>query len=239
MLLDKLNWICIYKVCLLVPVWIMVILALERFVSITWPLRKNKLSTRRQAKCTLSILITVVLLWCTFKLKTAGVEEYSTFDKFEKDDFEQEQEVCKRELSLPTMVNISTVLWAIVPELLTLLLNLFIIHRIRLTTNINRKFYSSERTRKITQATRVVLLLSIIFVLLISPSGVLLVFEFLHRANNPIPKELSEQVRVETNFMIARKIVIMLYETNLIISFPIYLVTINNFKWVLGFSRLI
>lgn len=207
-----------------IPVWIMVILSLERFISITWPLRKNIFSTRKQAKRTLFILILVILLWCTFKFKTAGVEEFSTFKEW-SNEYEVEQE-CRRRLTLTTLVNVSTVLWAIVPEFLTLILNLFIIHRIRMTTNLNGKFYSTERTRKITQATRVVLFLSIIFVLLISPTGILIMVEFL------TPKQLALDKRLEDelSFTIARKFVLIFYETNMVIHFPIYLLTVKNFK---------
>lgn len=226
----------------------MVILALERFISITWPLRKNMLSTRKQAKRTLFILVLVIALWCTFKFETAGVEEYSTFKviNFDSDQNaevmtsfdadtdgmttsgggEQDDGMCQRKLTLTTMVNISTVFWAIVPEFLTLLLNLFIIHRIRITTNLNGKFYSSERTRKITQATRVVLFLSIIFVLLISPTGILIIIEFVTKPTKPDLEALEH----EFNLMVARKVVLMFYETNMVIHFPIYMLTIKNFK---------
>lgn len=204
----------------------MVILALERFFSITWPLRNNTLSTRKQAKRTLIILISVILLWCTFKIETAGIEKFSTFK-----EHNEKTALCDRRMTLTTMVNISTVLWAIVPEFLTLVFNLFIIHRIRLTTHLNGRFYSSERTRKMTQATRVVLFLSIIFVLLISPTGILIIFDFIYKddsSQDTLPT--SEDLNRELTFMIARKFVLMFYETNMVISFPIYLVTIKNFK---------
>lgn len=208
------------EVCLHLPVWIMVVLSFERFISIMWPFRQNLLSTRKQAKKMLIILISVILLWCMFKFKTAGIEKYSTFN------MKKTVEACQRDLTLPTIVNISTTLWAIVPEFLTLILNLLIIHRIKITTNQHRQFYPTERSKKITQATRVVLLLSIIFVLLISPTGILIILDFIiiriNQTNNPILTEM--------NLMIARKFVLMFYETNLYISFPIYLITIKNFK---------
>lgn len=213
---------------MLIPVWIMVILALERFISITWPLRKNILSTRKQAKRALFILISIISLWCTFKFLTAGVEEFSTFHGWdEEDQSNPTSKECQRNLTLTTLVNTSTIMWAIVPEFLTLVLNLFIIHRIRLTTNLNGKFYSSERTRRITQATRVVLFLSVIFVLLISPTGILIIIELLLRRNDDT---IEKQIESEMNFMIARKFVLMFYETNMIIHFPIYLLTIKNYK---------
>jgi hypothetical protein len=60
------------EVGLLMPVWIMVVLAAERFCSIIWPLKKNVFSTRQHAKRTLLILLSIVLLWSLFKIKTPG-----------------------------------------------------------------------------------------------------------------------------------------------------------------------
>jgi hypothetical protein len=60
------------EVGLLMPVWIMVVLAAERFCSIIWPLKKNVFSTRRHAKLTLFILLCIILVWSLFKIKTPG-----------------------------------------------------------------------------------------------------------------------------------------------------------------------
>jgi hypothetical protein len=60
------------EVGLLMPVWIMVVLATERFCSIIWPLRKNVFSTRRHAKWTLAALLCIVLMWSLFKIRTPG-----------------------------------------------------------------------------------------------------------------------------------------------------------------------
>lgn len=211
------------EVCLLMPVWIMVILATERFFSIMWPLRKNIFSTRKHAKITLAILTAIVLTWSLFKLETAGVETYSTFEKYPNNG--------GRNVTLPTLVNISTTLWAIIPEFVTLILNLLIIKQIKITTSPHKKFYPSEHSKKITQATRVVIFLSIIFISLISPTGILIILDLIINGNR-IHKESFdvESIKRALHFMIARKFVILFYETNLIINFPIYLLTIKNFK---------
>ncbi len=76
--IDK-KWFCIIngylvEVALLLPVWIMVLLSLERCLCILFPLHKNLFSTRKKAKITLCILISVILLWSSFKFASAGIE---------------------------------------------------------------------------------------------------------------------------------------------------------------------
>ena len=79
--LSKINkkWFCIIngylvEVALLLPVWIMVLLSLERCLSILFPLHKNLFSTRKKAKITLCNLTCVILLWSSFKFVSAGIE---------------------------------------------------------------------------------------------------------------------------------------------------------------------
>ena len=182
-------------VALLLPVWIMVVLAAERFMSIMRPLNENIFGTRKKAKKILAILITIILLWCTYKFKTAGIETNSAFQK-------TGEIMCKDKIENPELVNISTLFWSIVPELITLILNLFIINKIKITTNPHKKFYSSSHCKKITQATRVVILLSIIFIFCISPTGILIILTlFINNGD-------SEYFM---NVLIARKIVLIFY----------------------------
>ena len=106
---NKNVYLCIIysylvEVFLLLAPWIMVIMAIERFVYLMWPLYKNYFCTTKKAKITLFCLFVLILIWSMFKLKTAGVEQYSTF----RIDFLGDS--C-REISLTTLVNISTLMW--------------------------------------------------------------------------------------------------------------------------------
>ncbi|CAF0861631.1 unnamed protein product [Brachionus calyciflorus] len=210
------------EVCLLAPVWIMVILASERFFCIMWPFKKNLFSTRKNAKKILFVVLICIFTWSMFKFKTAGIEYYSAFDKLPNFN--------RSEIKYPFLVNISTVLWAIIPEFLTLLLNLLIINQIKLTTKIHKKFYPLEHSKKITQATRVVIFLSVIFIVLISPTGILILIDLSYKTHSDQVERFDSSVKLTFDIMIARKFILMFYETNLIISFPIYLLTIKNFK---------
>ena len=207
------------EVGLFLPVWIMVILAAERFMTIMHPFHLNIFGTRKKAKKILAILITIILIWSTYKFKTGGIETQSTFLRH------TDVKPCQN-ITLPMLVNFSTLMWSLVPEILTFILNLFIIKKIKITTHPHKKFYSTSHCKKITQATRVVILLSIMFVALISPTGILIILNLILNSQKFNIDNISNYL----NLLIARKIVLVLYETNLIISFPIYLLTMKNYK---------
>jgi hypothetical protein len=209
------------EVGLFLPVWIMVILATERFISIMHPFHLNIFGTRKKAKKILAILVISILLWSSYKFKTGGIETQSTFLK-------SSEKPCQ-EIKLPILVNVSTLLWSCVPEILTLILNLFIIKKIKMTTNPHRKFYSTSHCKRITQATRVVILLSIMFICLISPTGILIILNIFLNKEQFDPNNF-DMIASYMNLLIWRKIVLVLYETNLIISFPIYLLTMKTYK---------
>ena len=60
------------EIGLLLPVWLMVVLAAERFIIIVWPLRKNSICTPHHAKLVLTALITTILIFSLYKLKTVS-----------------------------------------------------------------------------------------------------------------------------------------------------------------------
>ena len=207
------------EVALFLPVWIMVILAIERFISIMRPFDLNVFGTRKKAKKIIAILVITILIWSSYKFITAGIETQSVFLK-------SNGKGC-RGITIPILVNFSTLMWSILPEILTLILNLFIINKIKITTNPHKKFYSTSHCKKITQATRVVILLSIMFICLISPTGILIILNLI--LNIHFDKQ-GYNINKYMDLLIARKFVSMLYETNLIINFPIYLLTMKNYK---------
>ena len=208
----------------------MVVLALERFCSIIWPLKENIFSTRKHAKQTLLILTSIILLWSTVKFLTPGVEIFSTFEERFRPDRVGLNQMCKRSNIIVEIVNLSTIFWAILPELFTFVLNLLIIKKIKLSTSKQGQFYPTERTKKITQATRVVLILSIIFIVLNSPTGILIIIDLIISNKKSTAQLSNQQIKQQLMFIAARKFVLMIYEANFIMSFPIYFYTIKNFK---------
>jgi hypothetical protein len=217
-ILEKSSFLCkldgyFVEVGLLLPVWIMVAVTGERFVSVSWPLRKNIFCTPRHARILLSILTAVICAFCLFKLDTAGIENKSTFH----------YHTC-RNVTNAHLVNMSTVLWALVPEIATFVLNVLIIRTIKTTTHSHKKFYPTHHIRRANQATRVVIVLSIIFLALISPTGILIIVELI-LTNGTWPQNSQAVI-----LMIARKYALILFETNMIVNFPIYFLTFKNFR---------
>lgn len=100
-------------------------------------------------------------------------------------------------------------MWAIIPEFLTLLLNLLIIKKIKIATRSTHVYrhYPSSHTKKITQTTRVVLILSIIFIVLISPTGVIIILDLINKKD--IQSMNMEDIIALLDFLIARKFVLM------------------------------
>jgi hypothetical protein len=224
--LCKLDGVLV-EIGLLLPVWIMVAVTAERYVSIAWPFRKTLFCTRRNAKILLSILTSIICMFSLYKLATAGVENRSIFH----------DNHC-RDISLPSLVNFSTILWAFIPEILTFTLNIFIIRAIKSSASIHKQFYPSHRLKRFNQATRMVIVLSIIFVVLISPTGFLIIVEIFISIkrdsdlvnSETLLQEFSNFQEIKYALTIARKFALILYETNLIVNFPVYLFTFKNYR---------
>ncbi len=100
-------------------------------------------------------------------------------------------------------------MWAIIPEFLTLLLNLLIIKKIKIATRstLVYRHYPSSHTKKLTQTNRVVLSLSIIFIVLISPTGVIIILDLINKKD--IQNMNIEDMIGLLDFLIARKFVLM------------------------------
>jgi hypothetical protein len=67
--------------------------------------------------------------------------------------------------------SINLIIWAILPECLTLIMSVNIIYNIKLATQQFEPFYSKVRQTKYNQATKTVLLISILFLTCHAPTG--------------------------------------------------------------------
>jgi hypothetical protein len=229
------EWVCILEgylieVFLFLPNWIVVILVAERFLSIKWPLRKNVICTPHNARIILTCLLITILSWSLFKLKTAGVENDSIFTN----RYNYNESGLCRKIEIPNLVHFSIILWAVVPGFISFILNMSIIKKIKLKTNKNKQHYPINQIRRATQATRVVLIISILFIILTSPAGFMLIADKLINFNANL--EINIQNPNNSTYvnvlivLILKNYAHMLYEMNMIINFPIYLYTIKNFR---------
>jgi hypothetical protein len=153
---------------LIFPTWIVVLLTFERLICILWPLKCYSLYTHKRAKISIFILAVTVMCLCIYRFfDVKGIDQTNVFAIAACESNETESEIGK----LKIIRYINLFIWAILPEFLTLIMNLFIIYNIKLATQKFEPFYSKARQTKYNQATKTVLLISILFLIFHTPTG--------------------------------------------------------------------
>jgi hypothetical protein len=233
---------------LLLPPWIMVVLATERLCAIIWPFQKNIFATAHNARRVLFIVHIIVFIWCTYKFVTPGIEINSAFH--ESDPFSKRSDhFCRKGRQVVAwLVNLSTVTWSIIPYILIFIINCIIIQKVKLAIFDNVSIASkktssknyknpSEKIKKVNQTTKVVIVLSILFICLCFPTGIVFICDItiLHTDNKCFAIRLLHQLKMR----LARKYALLLTELNMIIDFPIYILTMRNFRLVSFFNIIV
>jgi hypothetical protein len=153
---------------LIFPTWIVVLLTVERLICISWPLKRRSSYTQTRAKISIIILAIFVVglsLYRFFDLK--GIDQVSVFAVAACNGTHQ---------SITFMRNLNLMIWTIVPECLTLIMSLIIIYQIKLATQQFEQDQSKARQLKYNQATKTVLLISILFLIFNTPTGMCVFF---------------------------------------------------------------
>jgi hypothetical protein len=154
---------------LIFPTWIVVLLTSERLICILWPLKRRSSYSQTRAKTSIVILAIIVLLISLYRLKDLkGIDQVSVFAVVACND---------THTSIPLMRNFNLMIWTIVPECLTLIMSLIIIYEIKLATKQFERDNSKSGQSRYGQATKTVLLISILFLIFHTPTGMNLKFE--------------------------------------------------------------
>lgn len=149
---------------LIFPTWIVVLLTFERLICVLRPLKCHSLYTHKRAKISIFILILIVIILCIYRfVDLKGIDQVSVFSIVACDGNSYKALIIIRHVNL--------IIWAILPECLTLIMNLIIIYNIKLATQRFEPLYSQARQAKFNQATKTVLLLSILFLIFHTPTG--------------------------------------------------------------------
>lgn len=152
---------------LIFPTWIIVLLTFERLICVLSPLKCHSVYTHRRAKISIFVLVLIVMSLSSYRIYgLKGIDQMSVFSIV----------ACVAE-SFPQLQFIqifNLFIWAILPELLTLAMNLIIIYNIKRATQRFEPFYSKARQSKYNQATKTVLLISILFLICHTPTGELI-----------------------------------------------------------------
>lgn len=147
---------------LIYPTWIIILLTMEPLIYLFSSKKLHSSYAQRRAKISVVVLAVIVFLLSLYRLvDLRGIDQVSAFSVV----------ACNTTSELSNfMPHLNLILWSILPECLTLFLSLFIIYKIKLAKKLNER--SSQTTRaKYTQATQTVLLISLLFLIFHTPTG--------------------------------------------------------------------
>jgi hypothetical protein len=144
------------------PTWIVVLLTMERLIFIFCPSKRRSSYAQIRSKISIIILAITVLLLSLYRLwDLKGIDQSSVFSVV----------ACNGTISVTFMRNLNLMIWTIIPECLTLIMSLVIIYQIKLATQHFESHRSKARQLQYNQATRIVLLISILFLIFHTPTG--------------------------------------------------------------------
>ena len=148
---------------LIFPTWIVVLLTTERLIYILYPLYRRSLYTQKRVKISIGILAIIVVLLSLYRLvDMKGIDQISVFSVLACSD---------NHTSITFMRNLNLMIWTILPECFTLILSLIIIYKIKLAAQKFQSSYYKDHRSRYNQATKTVLLISILFLLFHTPTG--------------------------------------------------------------------
>ncbi|CAF0734414.1 unnamed protein product [Rotaria sp. Silwood1] len=205
---------------LIFPTWIVVLLTMERLICISWPLKRRSSYTQRRAKISILILAIIVILLSIYRLfDLKGIDQVSVFAVA----------ACNgKHTPIDFMRDLNLMIWTMIPECFTLIMSLIIIYQIKLATQKFQPNYSKARQLKYNQATKTVLLISILFLIFHTPTGIMIALDLFYGN--------SERTLGIMIILVSRKLTIIFYEISLSCKFFIYNQTFRNFKGILHTS---
>ncbi|CAF0814008.1 unnamed protein product [Didymodactylos carnosus] len=221
-LFKRSAWICqihsfTTEFFIIFPTWLIVLVTLERLISIVWPLKRHYLCTRNRAKIYISLLAFICILLSSYRLlNETGIDHVSVF----------RVATChKAKNNFIWLRDLNLIIWAIVPECLSFFMNLIIISVIRRTTHKLEHFYPEAKVIQHNQATKTVLLISCLFLICHTPTGVVIGFHLFFKEHGSIIGIVA--------VLFLRKITVILYEISLCCKFFIYNSTFRDFRAIL------
>lgn len=149
---------------LIFPTWLIVLLTFERLVCVLRPLKCHSIDTHKHAKMSILILILIVTILCIYRfIDLKGIDQVSVFSIVACDGNSYEVSKIIRHVNL--------IIWAVLPECLTLIINLIIVYNIKLATQRFKTYYSQAHQIKFNQATKTALVISLLFLIFHTPTG--------------------------------------------------------------------
>ena len=147
---------------LIFPTWIVVLLTLEGWTFIRYPARRKSWQDRRRAKKYIGGLIIIVLALSIYRWwDSKGIDQVSVFAVLACNDDHED---------LYYLSHINMILWSILPECCTLISSFIFVNRMRSGASFSKE-------SRLGQANRIVLLVSILFMVCHTPTGTVVSFD--------------------------------------------------------------
>ena len=148
---------------LIFPTWIVVLLTVERLICLSYPLKRRSFYTQTRAKRSILILTIIVFLLSLYRLRDLkGIDQGSVFSVVACNGTNKPVQFIR---------NMNLIIWAILPECLTLIMNLIIVYQIKSATQKYQPSCSKAHQLRYNQATKTVLFISVLFLCFHTPTG--------------------------------------------------------------------
>ncbi|CAF1277207.1 unnamed protein product [Adineta steineri] len=224
----RLNLLCrltgvLTEFFLIFPTWIVILLTFERLIFIIRPSKRPLTYTQLRAKISILFLALFVLLLSLYRLKDLeGIDQLSVFSILPCD---LDDELDRKRESYDKLRYMNLIIWTILPECLTFLMSLIIIYQIKLVARKMQSDHSRACQPKYNQATRIALLISILFPIFHAPTVIMITLDFIYRSNPRTPGIIM--------ILVTNKLTMIFYEISLSCKYFIYKQTFRNSNGIL------
>ncbi|XP_078044240.1 C-C chemokine receptor type 1-like isoform X2 [Augochlora pura] len=223
-------FIYLTTLCSFMSVWLVVVFTIERFIAVQYPMYRQSMCTVARAKVTVAVLTALAMILCSPVLWFSATSvQYN-----EKGNVTECGHLAEGLESWATVYNtIDTVLTFAIPFTVIIILNVLIARAIYRHIKIRKSLtneprigigrqppYSSLRGNLAqTKITKMLLIVSTVFLCFNLPAYVLRIYAFLHEA-----------VYATRSVALAQQICNLLFNTNFGINFILYCATGQNFR---------
>ncbi|XP_033331945.1 C-C chemokine receptor type 1 isoform X2 [Megalopta genalis] len=223
-------FIYLTTLCSFMSVWLVVVFTIERFIAVQYPMYRQSMCTVARAKVTVAVLTMLAMILCSPVLWFSATSvQYN-----EKGNVTECGHLAEGLESWATVYNtIDTVLTFAIPFTVIIVLNVLIARAIYRHIKIRKSLTNEPRTGigrqppysslrgnlAQTKITKMLLVVSTVFLCFNLPAYVLRIYAFLHEA-----------VYATRSVALAQQICNLLFNTNFGINFILYCATGQNFR---------
>jgi len=224
------EWICrlhavVVDLFSVLSIWMIVSFSLERCLTVFLPLKAQRISGVRKARVLIIVVSLIMLLFASQKIFVTGFEGDSVFG----------YKACRTQrLVLPqiVLINVAVSTWA--PLCIITGTNLALVIKVKSTERLRRRIFSRECHPNMREAaiTRTLLAVSLAYVILVLPLGILQSMEMVHNMNRPDDGDPSYILYIHRKDLLKliRSFCFCIYQLNFAVNFLLYLASNGTFR---------